>query len=298
MSMFSKKDPRQPKRAKPGYFYSVISVSLVLTVLGLFGLILIYAKNLSSQFKENIKIEIELKRNTKEADAMLLQKKIEEEDFTKSTDFISIEEAANIVMNDIDPEFKNILGEGDEWMMAVYPSINLNLHAEFANVDSIEKIKTYLQQEPNVVSVDYKGYLVENIDRNDNYLTVIIGILGLVLFLITLTLIDHTIRLAMFSNRFLIRSMQLVGATRWFIIKPYLTRAIYNGVLSGILAGIFLAGLVYLMQERIPGLERYQDFLKFGALLISVILIGIIMSWVSTYFSVLKYLKMKLDDLY
>lgn len=296
--MFSKKDPRQPKRAKPGYFYSIVSVSLVLTILGLFGLILIYAKNLSAQFKENIKVEIELKRNTKDVDAMLLQKKIEAEEFTKSTDFISIDEAAEIVMNDIDPEFKTILGEGDEWKMAVYPSINLYLHAAFANVDSIEKIKAYLQKEPNVVSVDYKGYLVENIDRNDQYLTIIIGILGLVLFLITLTLIDHTIRLAMFSNRFLIRSMQLVGATRWFIIRPYLMRAIYNGILSGILAGIFLAGLVYLMQERIPGLERYQDFLKFGALLISVILIGIIMSWVSTYFSVLKYLKMKLDDLY
>jgi cell division transport system permease protein len=287
-----KKEARTGNRFKPKYITSIVSVALVLTVLGLFGSIFIYAQSLSSYFRENILVDVELKQDVREADAQMLQKKLAEQAYTKSAAYVSKEEAAAVMMKE-DPDFMELLGYNP-----LPATIRLFLHAAYTSNDSIAAISQRLLLEPIVAQVHYKGDLVEQIDRNERSLTIILAVMGVAFSLIALTLIDHTIRLAMFSDRFLIRSMQLVGATRWFIIKPYLQRAVYNGVISGLLAGILLSGVLYLLQEWIPQLSAVQDFLKFGALLISLIALGIVMSWISTYFAVLKYLKMKLEELY
>ncbi len=285
------KAPR--KRSKPSYVYSIISITLVLFMLGILGHVLLFSQKLSEYFRESIEISIILKDGLSDADIFQFQKKLEKKPYIKTTRYISKEEAAKILQDDFGEDLQ-ILGYNP-----LYASVNFNLRADYANSDSLKAIEAELLEQPQVQEVYYFKAIVDLINQNIQKVTLILVGISLMLVIVAITLIDNTIRLAMYSNRFLIKSMQLVGATRWFIIKPFMGRSILNGFISGLLAVIALVGLLYYAQMQLPTLiVSSDDLINFGAVFIVIIAAGILITWFSTYRSVSKYLGLKLDDLY
>lgn len=284
---------RATKRSKPSYMYAIISVTLVLFMLGVLGVMLIYSQNISNYFRENIEVSIILKDNVNEVDVLQFQKKLELEPYIKSATFISKDEAARIMEED--------LGEDLDLLdyNPLYASVNMYLNADYANKDSLAAIEEALLLNPIVEEVYYFRAIVDLVNRNVLTATYVLGAIAILLFFIALTLIDNTIKLQMYSNRFIIRSMQLVGATRWFIIKPFLMRGVFNGLVSGLVAVIALVGLMYYAQVKLPALKVVSDnLIGFSIIFAGVIVTGILISWLSTWRAVAKYLSMKLDDLY
>ncbi len=291
--MAAQEDRKYPRKVKPTYIYSIISVALVLFMLGLLGLIVLHAHKLSEYFKENIEVSVILKDNVKEADIYKIQKRLDIEPYVKATKYISKEDAATMMKEEFDEDFLETLGYNP-----LYASIALNLKADYTNKDSMIFIEAQLLDNPEVSEIYYQRSLLELINDNVRKLGLIMAILSILLFIIAITLIDSTIRLAMYSNRFLIKSMQLVGAMRWFIIKPFMGKSILNGFISGLLAILALIGILYYGNKQIPELIVLLDPTKFLVLFIIILLIGILISWLSTYRAVRKYLYTKLDELY
>lgn len=281
------------KRSKPSYLYAIISVTMVLFMMGILGVLLVYSQNISNYFRENIEVSIILKDNVNEVDVLQFQKKLELEPYIKSSTYISKDEAARIMQED--------LGEDLDLLdyNPLYASVNMYLKADYANKDSLAAIEEGLLLNPIVEEVYYFRAIVDLVNRNVRVASIVLGVIAGLLFLIALTLIDNTIKLLMYSNRFIIRSMQLVGATRWFIIKPFLMRGVFNGLVSGLVAVIALVGLMYYAQVKLPALKVVSDnLIGFSIIFAGVIVTGILISWLSTWRAVAKYLSMKLDDLY
>lgn len=280
------------KRSKPSYIYSIISITLVLFMLGMLGIVLLFSNNISTYLKENIEVSIYLKETLSPAEISLFHKKIDRAPYIKQSEYISKEDAAKIM--------KEEMGDDMSLLNAnpLPPSINFHLKANYVHPDSLANIKDALMAEEEVFDVYYAEALVDVIHNNIKKISFVLLGIALLLIIIALTLIDSTIKLAMYSNRFLIRSMQLVGATRWFIIRPFILRGIFNGFASGLLAVLALVGLLYYIQSKIPNIINLKDLVNFGIVFIAVISIGVIISWASTQRSVAKYLRMKLDDLY
>lgn len=285
------KAPR--KRGKPSYIYSTISITMVLFMLGILGFVLMFSQKLSAYFRESIEISIILKEGLSDADILQFKKKLDKKPYIKSTKFISKDDAAKILADDFGEDLQ-ILGYNP-----LYASINFHLKSDYANSDSLTAIETELNEYPQVEQVYYFKTIVDLINQNIKKVTLILLAISVMLILIAITLIDNTIRLAMFSKRFLIRSMQLVGATRWFIIKPFMATSIVQGFLSGVIAVIGLVGLLYYAQTQLPTLiVSSDDLLNFGLIFAAIIALGVVITWFSTYLSVSKYLRLKLDDLY
>lgn len=281
------------KRSKPSYAYAIVSVTLVLFMLGILGVMLVYSQNISNYFRENIEVSIILDDKANEVDILQFQKKLELEPYVKTAEYISKDEAARIMTEDF--------GEDLELLdyNPLYASVNIYLKADYANEDSLAQIETELLENPLVNEVYYFRAIVNLVNNNIRITSIVLGAVAVLLFIIALTLIDNTIKLLMYSNRFLIRSMQLVGATRWFIIKPFMMRGIFNGLVSGLVAVIILIALMYYAQLKLPALKVVSDnMLGFSLIFAVVIVTGVLISWLSTYRAVSKYLRMKLDDLY
>lgn len=281
------------KKTKPTYIYSIISIALVLFTLGMLGMIVIYAQKLSDYFKENIEISIILKDNLKEADIYQLQKKLGVERYVKSTDYVSKDSAAKRMSQEYNEDFIKLLEYNP-----LYASINIFLKSEYANEDSLKWIEKEISKNSQVKEIYYEKTLIEMVNKNVKKVGIVIIVISILLFFIAVTLIDNTIKLAVYSKRFLIKSMQLVGATRGFVTKPFITKSILNGLVSSAIAIAGLMGLLSYVQKEVPELSLLQDYIQFGLLFFSVVLIGIFISWFSTHRAVRKYLKMKLDELY
>jgi len=281
------------KRFRPSYIYSIISVSLVLFMIGLLGLIVIHAHRLSEYFKENVEIAVIFKDDAKEIDIYKFQKQLEANDYVKKSTYVSKEAAAEELSKEYNEDFIEMLGYNP-----LYASVNLNLYADYANPDSIAWIEKEILQNANVREVYYQHSLLQKINANVNKIGIGMLFISILFVIIAITLIDNTIRLAMYSNRFLIKSMQMVGAMRWFIIKPFIRKSIVNGVISSLIAITLLIAFIFYAQQNIEELKVLQDNIRITFLFMFVILIGIFISWISTHLSVRKYLRMKLDDLY
>lgn len=281
------------RRTQTSSLTTVISLSLVLFMLGLLGLLVLCANRVSSYVKENIGFQIYLKDDAKDVDVRKFQKSLEATSYVKSTEFISKEKALEDYRKSVGEDFMPLLQEN------VLPaSIDMHLKAPYANRDSIEWIRKEIMQEPVVKEFKYVETLVSKI--NDNVKTISMYLLGFiaVLTVISIALINNTIRLAIYSKRFLIRTMQLVGATPVFISKPFLWKGILHGVLGSIVAIGLLVGATYLLKQQIPDLLQVIDELLFLGLFGIMLVAGIIISLASTFFAVQKYLRIKTDDLY
>lgn len=284
---------RKSKKSKPSYLMSIIGVALVLFLLGILGIIVVHARKLSTYFKEQIELQVILKDSTAQDKALALQTTIQQQPFAKSVDYTSKDQAAKEFKKDFGEDFISILKYNP-----LYSSIDFKANADYVNKDSLNAIEQKLLTHPIVKEVYYQRSLVHKLDKSIKRLGLIVLASSILLGLVVIVLIDNTIRLAMFSNRFLIKTMQMVGATRWFIAKPFDLRSILNGFLSAVLAIVGLIALMSYARNQLPQLRTLADPQSMILLFVLIIFLGICISLFSTHRSVIRYLKMKLDDLY
>lgn len=275
------------------YITTIVSITLVLLMLGLLALVVLHARKLSDYVKENIGFTIYMKEDAKEADIIRLQKALDASSFVKSTDYITAERAAKKLQEDLGEDFIQFLGYNP-----LPSSIDLRVKAAYANVDSLEVIEKKLMKNESVKEVFYQKSLVHLINRNIRRISVVLLAFSGLLLLIAIALINNTIRLSVYSKRFLIRTMKLVGATQAFIRKPFIRIGIIQGLYSAAIAILLLALTLYFTQEEFPQLISLYDYQLYLTLFGFVIISGIFFSWLSTYLAVRKYLRMNEDDLY
>jgi len=280
-------------RLQSSYVTSIISISLVLFLLGLVGLLILNTRKLSDYVKENIGFSVILKDNVKEVEMIRLQKNLDATRYVKATEYITKEKAARELQEELGEDFVDFLGYNP-----LLASIDVHLYASYANPDSIAVIENDLQQYPQVKEVFYQKSLVHLVNENVKKISIIILLFSGLLFLIAVALINNTIRLSVYSKRFLIRTMQLVGATRGFIRRPFLYKSAAHGIIGALIAVGLLVTTLYFIQNEFNEIISLQDFRILAVLFVSVLLLGIIINWISTYFAVNKYLNIKTDDLY
>lgn len=275
------------------YFYAIFGITLVLFVLGVSAILIYEVKQISTGVKENLMVEIVLKDEVAISKIASLQARIQAKPYTKSTQFISKEEAAKILQADLGENFLDILGYNP-----LYASFSLNLYERYTNKDSFALVKADLSSLAEVKQVNVQANILESLDKHVQNGTFVVLLIAGALLAFAISLIFNTIRLAMFSRRFTIKTQQLFGATRWFIIKPFLGRGIWNGLVSGIAACVLIAALLFYIDHTMPDLGLQGDLITFGALFGVVILFGILISFLSTVIAVLHYLRLKVEDLY
>lgn len=275
------------------YFYAVFGTTLVLFVLGVAAVFIVEAQRISTDFKENLTVEVVLKDSINVADITAAQNVIKGKGYVKSVKFISKAEAAKILQKDLGDNFLDILGYNP-----LYASFNINLNEHFANKDSFALVKSDLGKLLVVQQVNIQNNILESLDKKVQNASLIILIVAVALMIFAVSLIFNTIRLVMFSKRFTIKTMQLFGATQWFIIRPLLGRSIFNGLLSGVAASGLLAGLFYYVNNKLPELALQRDLITFAELLGGIVLFGVLISFMSTLIAALRYLRLKVEDLY
>ncbi len=275
------------------YLTSIISNTLVLFLIGLVLLLLFNTKKLSDYVRENIGFSVMLNDNVREAEILKLQKNLDAKIFVKSTQYISKEKAAQDLQKDLGEDFVQFLGYNP-----LLPSIDLKLKANYTNPDSINLIEKDLLKNGEIKEVFYQKSLLHLVHENVQKISLIILVFSGLLLVIALVLINNTIRLSVYSKRFIIDTMQLVGATDGFIRKPFLLKSMLNGIYAAFIAAILLILVVYYAQKQIGDVLIIKEFFTLGILLASVFTIGIFLNLVSTFMSVTRYLRMKIDDLY
>jgi cell division transport system permease protein len=243
--------------------------------------------------KENIGFQVILRDNVKEVDIQKMLKNLDASDYVKSTEFITKEEAADRLQKDLGEDFISFLG-----MNPLHPSINVHLRAQYANSDSLVWIEKEMLESNLVQEVVYQPSLIRQVNENVKAISLGVLVISALLMVIALALINNTIRLSIYSKRFLIKTMQLVGATQGFIRRPFVLTGIRHGIYGAIIAILLLIGFLYVLQKQLPELASLQDEKMLASLFGIVIVLGIVITWISTSMAVRKYLRLRSDDLH
>jgi len=281
------------KKTKTIYISTIFSITLVLLTLGILGLILVHAKNLSNYVKENIVLNVIVDEGAKEAEVLQFQKELNGNPAVKQTQYVNKELAARNLTQDLGEDFVNFLGYNP-----LLSTVDIYLKADYANNKSIETLKATISKNPVVKEVIYQSSLIDMVNQNINTIGIILLGFGVILLVISIALINNTIRLAIYSQRFLIKSMQLVGATKNFIRKPFILLAMLHGLIGSLLAVIILLGLLYYAQKEIPEIIILRSYTEFGIVFLFLVGLGIFITALSTTFAVSRYLRLKIYDLY
>ena len=281
------------KKTKTIYISTIFSIALVLLMLGMLGLILVHAKNLSNYVKENIVLNIIVDEGAKETDVLQFQKELNANPAIKTTQYVNKEMAARNLTNDLGEDFVNFLGYNP-----LLSTVDVYLKANYANNKSIDTLKASIAKNPVVKEVIYQSSLIDMVNKNINTIGLIILAFAAILLIISVALINNTIRLAIYSQRFLIKSMQLVGATRSFIRRPFILLAALHGLIAAFIAILILLGILYYAQREIPEIVILRNYTEFGIVLLGLVGVGIFITAISTSFAVSKYLRLKIYDLY
>jgi cell division transport system permease protein len=276
----------------------VISMTLALFVISLFGLLVIYSQELENQVRLNIRIQVFLKPSITENQRLQIENTLRSQDYVSTADeesitFVSKEDAAEEFIKATGEDFKKFLGDNplrDAYLVTIDPRMH--------SVAELEKIKADIQKMKGVFQVEYVENLIESVNKNFTNIGLFLMGVILVLLITVILLINNTLRIALFSQRFLIRSMQLVGAKKWFIQGPFLLRATGYGLIAGIVSGLFLIALTNYAEQRIGDLALLHNQSKLFGLIAVNTFIGILIAFASTYLCIRRYLKMSLDDLY
>ncbi|MEP2772317.1 MAG: permease-like cell division protein FtsX [Fulvivirga sp.] len=294
------RDSRKKKKLGSYPFVSVVfSITLALFVIGLFGLLLLHTNKLTSIIKENIEVQVYLKKDITDNQRIQVQQALSSKDYAaKNNDevligFISKEEAAEQFIKETGEDFSEFLGENplrDAYILKIAPAYQEN--------EKLLTIKNDIEDMAGVFEVVYVESLVDSINQNLTKISLVLIGFAFVLLLAVVILINNTIKLALFSQRFLIRSMQLVGAKSGFIQKPFLLRATGHGVLAGLLASIVLFGLMNFANQKVDDLSNLQETDKILILFGGLLIVGGVIGFFSTYRAIKKYLRMSLDELY
>jgi cell division transport system permease protein len=286
-------DGTSKTRLRSSYVTLVVSVSLVLFLLGILGLVLINARELSDYFRESLSFSVMLDDDAKEADIRMLQKDLDAKFYVKSTEYISKDEAAAKMKEELGEDFISFLGDNP-----LPPSIDVYLISSYTSPDSVAKIEKYILEYPFVKEVYYQESLLFLINENVRKISIFLLVISAFLFLIAITIINNTIRLAVYSKRFIIRTMQLVGATRSFIRRPFIVQSAFHGFLSALIAIMLIMGLLYLIEKEFFMMVTFQSTILLVVLGGLIIIIGILINIISTFFSVNRYLSISEDKLY
>ena len=291
--MRNKKNKSLNKKIVSSSVSVIISLSLVLFVVGLLSLVLINAQKLSNYVKENIGFSIMIKEDVKEIELIEFNKILDAEDFTKSTRFISKEQATKELEQDLGEDFVNFLG-----FNPIMASIDVKLNSSYANNDSIQNISSRLEKSDVVYEVFYQKNLIKKLNSNVGKISFFLICISLILFFIAFALINNTIRLSVYSKRFIIRTMRLVGAENSFIQKPFLISGVYQGLYGAIFAIFMLLGSIQLIQTETASILNINDLQNIGLVFIVLFCSGIIISGTSTFFAVRKFIYLNEGELY
>jgi cell division transport system permease protein len=281
------------KRGKPSYFMSILGVTIVLCLLGIIGIITINSRKLISNLKESVEVHVFLKQNIKDTARERLQLYIESQPYVREVKYTDKETAKKEWVKSGGEDFTEFI---DNSLLPT--SIDFKLKADFLDSARLVAIKADLSQYPIVDEVRYPTAVVDKMVSNFRTASIALLVIALLISIMVIILIDNTIRLAMFSNRFLIKTMQMVGATRWYIAKPLNLRAVINGAISGVIATAIVYLLMILAENFFDGFKKLHDTQSLLLLGFVLIMLGIGITLFSTHRSVLKYLRMKLDELY
>ena len=282
------------KRSKPNYIYSVVGVAIVLFIMGIMGWLFLNLQSIGDSFKEDIRISVYVRTADKNT-VGAIEKFIASQPYAKNVEYINKEKAKAIWNKENNEDWAKILEANP-----LPESIDFFAKADYVNTDSLTKITAAIENtfRKDVADIQYPKSLVTNLNERASKIGIIFLVMSIILCIIVIISIDNTIRLAMYSNRFLIKTMQMVGATRNFISKPLLIRALLNGLISAFVAIFLLFGLIEWATTQFPQIGMLQGISNSLILFGGLILLGVGISVFSTYRSVLKYLKMKLDELY
>ncbi|WP_426492814.1 cell division protein FtsX [Hymenobacter sp. 102] len=290
---------RKKKLGSYPHLMVVFSITLALLVIGLFGLLLIHAHKVSTLVKENLEMQVYLERGLPETQLLQLQQDLARKPYVARKDgqpqvrFLSKEEGARQLIDQTGEDFQQFLGDNP-----LRDAYLLNINADYADAAQLARIKQELKQQPGVFEVEYVESLITSVNKNLRNVSLVLLGFAAVLTFVVVVLINNTIKLALFSQRFLIRSMQLVGATAGFIQWPFMRRAVWQGLVSGLLAGLLLLALLQYAYLQLAELRLLQDVRLFGALAVVLVLLGMGIGFLSSWRAVRKYLSMSLDDLY
>lgn len=283
----------QRRRLISSYFSVVISIGLVLFLLGLLGILIINTQKVADHFKEQIALTIYLKDSAKEIEIDQLQKKLALAEYTKSTDFISKEEAAKEYSEEIGEDFMGFLGYNP-----LQNHLDVYLNADYVSQVKIAEISRDIEESDFVDETTYDkpliGLLNENIKRISFWVLVISGIFTFIAVL----LINSSIRLSVYSKRFVIKTMQMVGATKGFIRRPFIWKSVKLGFIGIVLALVGVSFVLYYLDKSFDELGILEDLVNIGIVYGAVLLIGILITWISTYFATQRFLNLKTDELY
>lgn len=287
----------KPKKLKEriftSYLTSMVSITLVLFLLGLLVMILLNAERLSEYVRERIGFTLVLHDDLKETEITKLKNSLKAQPFVKSLNYVDKDSAALVLQKELGEDFTGFLG-----FNPLFNSLEVKLFAQYTHSDSLAVIEKNLMQNPQVKEVFYQRSLVSVINENVRKISIFLLIFsGLLLFVFSV-LINNTIRISVYSQRFIINNMLLVGATRSFVRKPFIRKSILYGIYGALLSWILLAAFMITYKKELSGMIDTNDFIILGIVFVTVFLLGIFLSWISTHVAVNRFLRMKFDELF
>ena len=283
----------QKRKLISSYFSVVLSIGLVLFLLGILGLLVLNTKKMADHFKEQITISVFLKENAKEVEVDQLQKSLAMAEYTKLATYVSKEEAAEQHSEEIGENFIDFLGYNP-----LKNSIDVQLNADFVSPEQIEEIATEISKKNYVDEVSYDKPLVGLLSDNVKKISFWILVASAIFTFIAVLLINSSIRLSIYSKRFIIKTMQMVGATKIFIRRPFLWTNIKLGMLGAVIALLALGGALFYLNNNFPELNLFQDSTVLILLFVGVFVLGVLISLISTYFATQRFLNLRTDELY
>ena len=291
--MASSFEKYQKRRLISSYFSVVMSIALVLFLLGLLGLLVLNTKKVADYFKETISVGVYFKDNAKEVEMKQLEKTLSLADYTKSIDFLSKEDAAEAFSKDLGENFVEYLGENP-----LQNSIDLHLNADFVSAASVEEIATEISAKGFVDEVTYDKPLISLLNDNIKKISLWVLVISAIFTLIAVLLINSSIRLSVYAKRFTIKTMQMVGATKRFIRRPFVWKSVKLGILGSIVALLGMGVVLYYSNKTFPELELLEDPIWLTVVFVGVFLIGVLITWISTFLATQRFLNLRTDELY
>lgn len=291
--MSSSFENHQKRRLISSYFSVVLSIALVLFLLGLLGMLVMNAKKVSDHFKEQVVLTIYLKETAKEVEINQLQKSLAMTDYVKSTEYVSKEEAAEFMKAENGEDFMDFVGYNP-----LQNSIDVHLKADYVNSEQLEKISEDTLNKIFVDEVTYDNDLVNLMNNNVKKISFWVLVISTIFTLIAVLLINSSIRLAVYSKRFTIKTMQMVGATKQFIRRPFVWKSVRLGIIGGFIALLGMAFVLFSLNRTFPELELLSNPILVLILFVFVFTLGIVITWISTHFATQRFLNLKTDQLY
>jgi cell division transport system permease protein len=283
----------QKRRVITSYFSVVLSIFLVLFLLGILGLFVINSKRLSDNFKEEIAMTVFFKTEATDSVIKAFNSELKTAKFAKSFEYVSKEKAAEKHMKVIGEDFMQFLG-----VNPLQNSFDIHLKADYVTNEGIAKIENRLRKNDMIADIVYDKQLVTLVNDNIKNISMWILIVSCVFALVSVLLINSSLRLSIYANRFIIKTMQMVGATKSFIRKPFIQRSVYLGLIGSAIAIVALIGVLIYIETTFPSLGILEDKLAIAIVLVGVLVLGVVITWISTFFATQRFLNLRTDDLY